>query len=123
MKQIIVLLLVLGFTSFHSNAQSPAKYICDKFGGELSQLSEERSFVGETYKCSIEDQWDMMIMSEINDMVLNDENFGSARDWNKTYVDSENYSRRSFSFNADEYFIVNLYVPFEKKSNHFYISE
>lgn len=124
MKRAIILIMVFGFISFNSNAQSPAKYICDKFDGELSELSEERSFVGETtYKCTIESQWDMMISSKINEMILEDDNFGTAKDWSKTYVDSENYSRRSFSFDAGEFFIVNLYVPFEKKTNHFFISE
>jgi hypothetical protein len=104
-------------------AQSPAKYICDKFDGKLSEVTEERSFVGETYRCDVEEQWDMMIMSEINSMVIEDEYFGSAKEWKKTFVDTENYSRRSFSFESDDYFIVNLYVPFEKKTDHFFIAE
>ena len=104
-------------------AQSPANYICDKFDGTLSEVIEERSFVGETYRCDVEEQWDMMIMSEINSMVIEDEYFGSAQEWKKTFVDTENYSRRSFSFDSDEYFIVNLYVPFEKKTDHFFIAE
>ena len=104
-------------------AQSPSKYICDKFDGTLSSVSEERSFFGDTYRCNVEEQWDMMIMSEINSMILEDKYFERARKWKKTFVDTENYSRRSFSFESDEYYIVNLYVPFEKKTNHFFIAE
>ena len=104
-------------------AQSPAKYICDKLNGEISEIIEGRSFVGDTYRCDVEEQWDMMIQSEINDLILQDDYFGSAKEWSKTFVDSENYNRRSFSFDSDQYYIVNLYIPFEKKTNHFYISE
>lgn len=105
-------------------APSPAEYICEKLDGTLSgNIIEDRSFVGETYRCDVEEQWDMMIMDEINSMVIDDEYFGSAKEWQETYVDSENYNRRSFSFDSGESYIVNLYVPFEKKTNHFFISE
>ncbi len=65
----------------------------------------------------------MMIQSEINDMIINDEYFGSSKEWKQTYVDSENYNRRSFSFESDEYSIVNIYIPYEKKTDHFYIAQ
>ena len=104
-------------------AQSPAKYICDKFDGTLSDVIKERSFVGETYRCDVKEQWDMMIQSKINGFIIEDEYFGSAKEWKKTFVDIENYNRRSFSFESDEYYIINLYVPFEKKTDHFFIAE
>ncbi|MDZ7718222.1 MAG: hypothetical protein U5K72_05310 [Balneolaceae bacterium] len=104
-------------------AQSPGEYICDKLNGEIIEKVEGRSFVGDTYKCEVEEQWDMMIMSEINSMVLEDDFFGRARAWQETFVDSENYSRRSFAFKSDNSYIVNLYVPFEKKTNHLFISQ
>ncbi|PAU92944.1 hypothetical protein CK503_14760 [Aliifodinibius salipaludis] len=112
-------------TIFSTNlfAQSPAKYICDKFNGELSESIEGRSFVGETYRCDVKEQWDMMIQSEINDMIINDEYFGNSKEWKQTYVDSENYNRRSFSFESDEYSIVNLYIPYEQKTDHFFIAQ
>lgn len=112
-------------TIFSANlfAQSPSKYICDKFNGELSEAIEGRSFVGETYRCDVKEQWDMMIQSEMNDLILNDEHFGSAKEWKQTYVDSENYNRRSFSFESDEYSIVNLYIPYEQKTDHFFIAQ
>jgi len=118
-----IFLFLTAIFSANLFAQSPAKYICDKFNGELSEPIEGRSFVGETYRCDVKEQSDMMIQSELNDMIINDEYFGSAKKWKKTYVDSENYNRRSFSFESDEYYIVNLYVPFEKKTDHFYIAQ
>lgn len=118
-----ILTILTAFSAINVFAQNPAKYICDKFDGTLSDVIEDRSFVGETYRCDVEEQWDMMIMDEINYMMTEDEYFGNAKKWKKTFVDTENYSRRSFSFESDEYFIVNLYVPFEKKTNHFYIAE
>jgi len=117
------LTILIAFSAINVFAQNPAKYICDKFDGTLSDIIEDRSFVGETYRCDVEEQWDMMIMDEINYMMTEDEYFGNAKEWKKTFVDTENYSRRSFSFESDEYFIVNLYVPFEKKTDHFYIAE
>src|SRR6056297_1743682 len=105
-NKLLVLLGVFLFLttlfSASSFAQSPAKYICDKFDGTLSEVTEERSFIGDTYRCDVEEQWDMMIMSDINSMVIEDEYFGSAKEWKKTFVDTENYSRRSFSFESDE---------------------
>jgi hypothetical protein len=118
-----VLLILTTFLTINAIAQNPAKYICNKFDGKLSELNEERSFVGDTYKCEVKEQWDMMIQSELNDLILNDEYFGSSKKWKQTYVDSENYNRRSFSFDSDDYYIVNLYIPFEKKTDHFFISQ
>ncbi|MEP1151917.1 MAG: hypothetical protein ABJH08_09330 [Balneola sp.] len=109
--------------TLETTAQTPAKYICDKFDGKLSELIEKRSFVGETYRCDIKKQWDMMIQSEINALIINNKYFGSAKKWSETYVDTENYIRRSFSFESDRYYIVNLYVPYEKKTNHFFIAQ
>jgi hypothetical protein len=116
----IFLITIFSKTLF---AQSPAKYICDKYNGELSESIEGRSFVGETYRCDVKEQWDMMIQSEVNDLILNDEYFGSAKEWKQTYVDSENYNRRSFSFESEEYSIVNLYIPYEQKTDHFFIAQ
>lgn len=123
--KIFVEAILISISSLVSNAsaQTPAKYICEKLGGEITQKIEDRSFVGETYKCEVEEQWDMMIMSEINSMILEDDHFGTARAWKETYVDSENYSRRSFAFDSDNSYIVNLYIPFEKKTNHLFISQ
>jgi hypothetical protein len=118
-----VLLFLFTIFSANSFAQSPAKYICDKFNGELSESIEGRSFVGETYRCDVKEQWDMMIQSEMNDLIINDEYFGSSKEWKQTYVDSENYNRRSFSFESDEYSIVNLYIPYEQKTDHFFIAQ
>lgn len=103
-------------------AQSPADYICNKFNGSISGPVEGRSFAGKAYKCTTENQWDMQIQSKINSLVLEDEYFGNARNWKETYVDNENYIRRAFSFEADSYHIVNLYVPYEKKTDHFFIA-
>ena len=118
-----VLLILTTVTTIDLIAQTPAIYICDKFNGELSELKEERSFIGDTYRCEVKAQWDIMIQDEINSLILEDEYFGSAKKWSKTFVDSENYNRRSFSFDSGDYYIVNLYVPFEKKTDHFYISQ
>ena len=116
-------IFLIAFSTLDSFAQSPAKYICDNFNGELTEAIEGRSFMGETYRCDVKEQWDMMIQSKVNDMILNDKYFGNAKEWKQTYVDSENYNRRSFSFETDEYSIVNLYIPYEQKINHFYIAQ
>lgn len=101
----------------------PAEYICDELDGELSSIIENRSFVGDTYRCDVNQQWDMMIMDNVNSLIIEDEHFGNAQAWRETFVDTENFSRRSFSFESNEYYIVNLYVPFEKETDHFYIAE
>jgi hypothetical protein len=126
-KKLSILLgvFLLLTTIFTTNlfAQSPAEYICDKFNGELSGPIEGRSFVGDTYRCDVKEQWDMMIMDDVNSMMIEDDYFGSSKEWKETYVDSENYNRRSFDFESDEYYIVNLYVPYQTKTDHFYIAE
>ncbi|MEX0661668.1 MAG: hypothetical protein WEA58_09580 [Balneolaceae bacterium] len=118
----ITLLLTFVFV-MDLSAQSPAKYICDKFDGELSDIIEERSFVGDTYRCDVEEQWDMMIMSKVNELIISDQFFDNAQEWKETYVDTESYFRRSFSFESDEFYIVNLYVPFEKETTYFFVSD
>lgn len=102
---------------------SPAEYICDELDGELSSIIENRNFVGDTYRCDVDPQWDMMIMDNVNSLIIEDEYFGNAQTWKETFVDTENYSRRSFSFESNESYIINLYVPFEKETDHFYIAE
>lgn len=122
-NRVLFLSIIFGLISVISYGQTPAKYICNKFEGELTKVDEERSFMGDAYKCTIEEQWDMMITSKVNELILNDDNFGNAKDWSTTRVDSEIYTRRSFSFDTGEFFIVNLYVPYEKKTDHFFIAE
>lgn len=125
-KQSIQLGIIFLFTfvlTIDLVAQNPATYICDKFEGELSDIIKERSFIGDTFRCDIEEQWDMMIMSEINELIISDQFFDNAQEWKETYVDTENYSRRSFSFDSDEFNIINIYVPFEKKTTYFFVAE
>lgn len=114
----IFLLVFIGLTL----AQSPADYICNEFNGSLTGPIEGRSFVGSTYKCTVKNQWDMQIQSRINSLVLEDEHFKNAKKWKETYVDNENYIRRAFSFDTGSFHIVNLYVPYEKKTDHFFIA-
>ncbi|MFP8488500.1 hypothetical protein ACKGJO_05310 [Gracilimonas sp. Q87] len=63
-KVVTTLFLSIIVTTISFAQTTPAKYICDKVDGELTKFTEERSFVGDTYKCSVKEQWDMMIMSE-----------------------------------------------------------
>lgn len=110
-------------TSQNNNGPNPAEYICGKLNGELSDVVVGRSFVGNTFRCDVEKQWDMLIMDEVNLMVIENNYFGNAQNWNNIFVDTENYNRRSFSFESDKTYIINLYVPFEKETDHIFISE
>ncbi|WP_138429072.1 hypothetical protein [Fodinibius saliphilus] len=125
MKTLIgTLIFITAISTGNLFGQSPAEYICNNFNGELSTVIEGRSFVGETYRCDVKEQWDMAIQSEINLMATEDKYVGKLEDeWKKTAVDSENYYRGSFPFESDEYYIVNLYVPYQQKTDHFFIAQ
>jgi len=118
----LLLTLLLSVFTMSVNAQSPAEEICDLFEGEIIGQISDRSFVGDAYECQVGESWDMLFMSKLNDAVLNDERFGQATEWKKTFVDTENYNRRSFSFKGASSTIVNLYIPFEKKTDHIIIA-
>lgn len=111
--------------SSHSTIQ-PAKYICNKVGGLLAGIIKDRSFVGKTYKCNVVPKPSMLIMSEVNSLVTNNKYFDSRNStiWKKNYFDIAWYSRRSLSFDAGEFYVISIYVPYQKENvDHFYIAE
>lgn len=124
-REAYAFIVIIGVfvSSGFAHAQNPANYICDKLNGTITGPIEGRDFIGTTYKCNVNSQWDMLIQGDFNEMVLDDNHIRSAQKWKKTYIEPAYYNRRTFSFNGDKSYIANIYVPFERKTSHFYISQ
>jgi hypothetical protein len=119
----ILLGATLLFLPLTINAQILSDYVCSKFDGAVSEIDIDHSFKGDAFACYINNMWDVHIMSEINDSILNDQNITDSRSWRKVKVDDRYYLMRRLFIEADGIESLSIYVPFEQRTNQFIITE